>query len=211
MFSIHDVWDLWRGQNTGWWSIFRHWMYACVCVQYVFIRWGLTKSNALILCSLSFDSLFDDSLSGTMETALPTFDPVHQLDLLQFRVKPLEIPAHTQGNTQTLRRHVPSDCCSNIHTIHRLHKCFFSCFYMQIFYCISNQNDEWQKQNKFLTFQWCHRHLFWSKLSFLDPTDPETTTASHLRVEWQTHKRKRCCLMERDFILTASENVLCER
>lgn len=56
----------------------------------------LTKSDAFILCSLSLNSLLDDSFSGSMETTLPTFDPIHQLNLFKFRVKPVEVPAQTQ-------------------------------------------------------------------------------------------------------------------
>lgn len=66
------------------------------CVH-VYIRWGLTESAALVLRPLSLDGLFDDGLSGAVETTLPTFDPVHQLNLLELRVEPLEVPARTQN------------------------------------------------------------------------------------------------------------------
>lgn len=56
----------------------------------------LTKSDAFILCSLSLNSLFDDSFSGSMETTLPTFDPIHQLNLFKFRIKPVEVPAQAK-------------------------------------------------------------------------------------------------------------------
>lgn len=56
----------------------------------------LTKSDAFILCSLSLNSLFDDSFSGSMKTTLPTFDAIHQLNLFKFRIKPVEVPAQTK-------------------------------------------------------------------------------------------------------------------
>lgn len=52
--------------------------------------------------------------------------------------------------------------------------------------------DEWKKTTwtQSLTFQWCHRRLSWCKRSFLDPAVPETTTASHLRVDRQIKERE---------------------
>lgn len=67
----------------------------------VHISRGLTQSVALILCSFSFDGLLDDILSGAMEATLPTFDPVHQLNLLEFRVKSVEVPEDTHRRKHT--------------------------------------------------------------------------------------------------------------
>lgn len=69
---------------------------------------------------------------------------------------------------------------------------------IKICFRISHLNGDWKKpqmniNHKSLTFQPVHRHLFWCKLTFLDPTVPETTTASHLRVKRQINKRKTRC------------------
>lgn len=69
-------------------NMFKPWLNKCPTV--------LTKSDAFILCSLSLNSLFDDSFSGSMETTLPTFDPIHQLNLFKFRIEPVEVPAQTK-------------------------------------------------------------------------------------------------------------------
>ncbi len=164
---------------------------------------GLTKSDALILCSFSLDGLFDDSLSGTMETPLPTFDPVHQLNLLEFRIKPLEVPAQTQENTKcslTVRRHKRQNAAQICTLFTRLQKCLFSHLTYKYVDVFQTLNDQLQKtkstQASSMTFQWCRRHPFWCKQSFLDPTVPETTTASHLWVESQTKKTDKLCLKE---------------
>lgn len=75
-------------------------MYTCAWI--CFLWRGLTKSYALILCLFTLDGLFDDSLSGTMETTLPTFDAIHQLNLFKFWIKPSQVPAQTQ-NTRNAR------------------------------------------------------------------------------------------------------------
>lgn len=67
---------------------------------YEFMCQRLTEPGSLKLFPLSLDGLFDDSLSGTMKTTLTTFDPVHQLNLLQFRAEPLQVPAHKEWNTE---------------------------------------------------------------------------------------------------------------
>lgn len=69
----------------------------CACTAHVWtFLWELTKTDALELCPLSLDRLFDYSLSGAMETTLPTFDPIHELNLLDFGIKSVEIPEERQ-------------------------------------------------------------------------------------------------------------------
>lgn len=94
MLSIDDIWNLWKGKKRVFSTTeLVHVQSTCV---YKFTCQSLTESNSLILRSLSLDGLFDDSLSGAVKTTLPTFDPVRQLDLFQFRVKPLEVSALKQ-------------------------------------------------------------------------------------------------------------------
>lgn len=63
-----------------------------------------TEPGSLELLPLSLHRLLDHSLSGTVETTLTTFDPIHQVDLLQFRVEPLQVPAEKQGNRTNVNR-----------------------------------------------------------------------------------------------------------
>lgn len=141
-----------RQQRIG--KLFSNTLNSCthsICVH-LYHGWGLTEPDALIQRSLSLDGLLDDSLSGAVETTLPTFDPVHQFNLLEFRIKPLEVSTHTQVHKTIKSRYFDGS---------------------QIWNCDCQIID--------YTFQQGHRLLFWSKFSFLDPTVPETTTASHLR------------------------------
>lgn len=64
----------------------------CISVN-EFVCQRCTEPGSLELFPFSLDGLFDHSLSGTMKTTLTTFDPIHQIDLLQFRVEPLQVPA----------------------------------------------------------------------------------------------------------------------
>lgn len=67
-----------------------HVVCVCVCV----FTGELTKPNALEQRPLPLDGLFDGSLSGAVETTLTTFDPVHQLDLLELRIESVKVPEH---------------------------------------------------------------------------------------------------------------------
>lgn len=180
MLSVHDVWDLCEDDKTLEYfttlaaSVYRTYVH-------VFIRWGLTESAALVLRPLSLDGLFDDGLSGAVETTLPTFDPVHQLNLLKFGVEPLEVPARTQNVSEH------QDATKKASFIQQQ---------VQIFWKTSTRSPS-------LTFQWCHGRLFWCKWSYLDPAVPETITASHLGVQRQTDNRKKECLMESDLMHAA--------